>query len=98
MQGCHNHGFTLSGTIYNGTTALSGASITVKDAANNTFDMVSQANGNFYTSNAITFPVTVTASLCPDVRPMTAQVMAGNGGCNKTGCHQAGAQGPIHLP
>ena len=99
QQGCHNHGFTLSGTVYAGTTALSGASITVVDAANKTFDMVSQANGNFYTANAVTFPITVTASSCPDVKAMVGQVTtAANGGCNKTGCHQAGAQGPIHLP
>src|SRR5262245_16680908 len=44
LQGCHNHGFTLSGTLYDaaGTTALPGASITVKDAGGKTFDMVAQ--------------------------------------------------------
>jgi hypothetical protein len=96
---CHNHGFTLAGTIYtNTTTPLSGASITVTDAAGKSFDVVSQANGNFYTSQAIKFPVTVTASECPGVAPMVAQVTATMDGCNKGGCHVTGAQGRIHLP
>jgi len=96
--GCHNHGFTLSGTIYAGTTALSGATITVKDATNHTFDVVSQANGNFYTINAVVFPITVVASMCPDVAKMSSQITSGNGGCNKSGCHTTTAQGRIHLP
>jgi hypothetical protein len=101
MQGCHNHGFTMSGTLFaaaNSTTPVVGASITVKDAQGMTFDMVTQQNGNFYTSNAVTFPVTVIASSCPDVHAMSGSIAAGNGGCNKTGCHAAGAQGKIYLP
>lgn len=98
QNGCHNHGFTLSGTIYSAGAALSGATITVKDDTNNTFDIVSQANGNFYTINAVVFPITVVASSCPDVAPMASKITAGNGGCNKSGCHVAGAQGRIHLP
>lgn len=101
QSGCHNHGFTLSGTLY--TSALSatpviGATIVVKDAAGNTFNMVSQTNGNFYTGNAVQFPVTVIASGCPDVREMVSKVDANGGGCNKDGCHVAAATGPIHLP
>ena len=98
---CHNHGFTLAGTIYaaaNTATSLSGASITITDAGGKSFDVVSQANGNFYTSQAIKFPVTVTASACPSVAPMITQVTATMDGCNKGGCHVTGAQGRIHLP
>jgi hypothetical protein len=101
MQGCHNHGFTLSGTLYasaNSTTPVVGASITVKDAKGVTFDMVTQNDGNFYTSNAVTFPVTVVASMCPDSHAMSGSIAAGNGGCQKSGCHQAGAAGKIYLP
>jgi hypothetical protein len=99
MNGCHNHGFTLSGTLYNaaGTAAAPGASITVKDASGATFDMVAQQNGNFYTSQAIAFPITVYASQCPASTPMSGSVATGNGGCNKSGCHATGAQGHIHL-
>ena len=101
MQGCHNHGFTLSGTLYasaNGTTPLVGATVTVTDAANKTFDMVTALNGNFSTSTSVTFPIKVIASSCPSATPMIGTITAGNGGCNKGGCHAAGAAGKIHLP
>jgi len=98
MQGCHNHGFTLAGTLFNGAAPVIGASVTVVDANGTTFDMVTQRNGNFYSKTAVTFPVTVTASSCPDVKPMVGSIAAGNGGCNKSGCHAGGATGAIHLP
>lgn len=98
---CHNHGFSLGGTIFaaaNSTAPLSGATLAVLDAAGKTFDVVSQGNGNFYTSTPVAFPVTVTASLCPNVAPMITKVTATMDGCNKGGCHAASAQGVIHLP
>ena len=98
--GCHNHGFKLSGTLYttaNGAAPVSGATITIKDAQGFTYEAVSQQNGNFYTSSAMTFPVTVIASMCPDVKPMAGSIAAA-GGCNKTGCHTAAAAGRVHLP
>jgi hypothetical protein len=99
LNGCHNHGFTLAGTLYDaaGATALPGGSITVKDANGATFDMVAQQNGNFYTSKSIAFPITVYASSCPTSTPMTAAITTGNGGCNKSGCHASGGQGHVHL-
>jgi hypothetical protein len=101
MNACHNHGFTLSGTVYaslNSNTAVVGATVVVKDANNQTIKMVSATNGNFYTSQAIAFPLTVMATECPNVSAMSGQVAQGQGGCNKVGCHTAGAQGHIHLP
>ena len=101
MNGCHNHGFTLSGTLFtsiNSNTAVVGATVVVKDANGQTVKMVSATNGNFYTSTAIAFPITVLATECPNVSAMSAQVTQGQGGCNKVGCHTAGAQGHIHLP
>jgi len=104
MNSCHFHGFTLAGTLYSsasGTTALSGASITVKDASGQTFDIVSQADGNFYTSSSVQFPVTVYASECQIQQagvPMMASLTSGNAGCNQTSCHTTSAQGRIHLP
>ena len=98
---CHNHGFTLGGTLFaaaNSTTPLAGATITVVDAAGKSIDVVSQRNGNFYTSQAVMFPVTVTASLCPSVAPMVTKVTATMDGCGKAGCHVAGATGVVHLP
>jgi hypothetical protein len=101
LNGCHNHGFTLAGTLYTtaaGGTPVKGGSITVVDKNGQTFDMVSQLNGNYYTTKPLTFPVTVTASLCPDSKPMSATIPSGSGGCNKSGCHTAGAQGRVHVP
>jgi hypothetical protein len=99
LNGCHNHGFTLAGTLYNaGNTAIvAGGSITVKDANGAMFDMVSQSNGNFYTSQAIVFPIAVYASQCPASTPMSETIATGSGGCNKSGCHASGAQGHVHL-
>ena len=101
QNACHNHGFTMSGMIFtsiNSNTAVVGATVVVKDANNQTVKMVTATNGNFYTSTPVAFPVTVLATECPNVANMTAQVTQGNGGCNKSGCHSAGAQGQIHLP
>lgn len=101
MNGCHNHGFTLAGTLYTtaaGGTPVKGGSITIVDANGQTFDVVSQLNGNFYTIKPVAFPVHVTASMCPDVKPMAGTIAAGSGGCNKNGCHVAGGQGRIHIP
>jgi hypothetical protein len=105
MNSCHFHGFTLAGTLYTAATggsAISGASITVKDASGQTFDIVSQADGNFYTSNPVQFPVTVYASECQIQQggvPMMATVTSQqSGGCNASGCHTTSSQGRIHLP
>jgi hypothetical protein len=97
MGSCHNHGFTLAGTLFNNGVAVVGASITVADANGATFDMVTMRNGNFYTSKTIAFPVHVVASSCPNVAMMSGPIAQGQG-CNKSGCHVAGAQGQIHLP
>ncbi len=96
---CHNHGFTVAGTLYaaGGTTAVAGATITVKDANGALVDLISQQNGNFYTTQAVAFPIAVYASACPTSVPMVSTVASGNGGCNKSGCHASGAQGHVHL-
>lgn len=97
FQNCHNHGFTLAGTLYTnatGNTAFGGATITVTDAANVTFDLVTNVNGNFYTNRAITFPVLVVASSCPSAVRMVAS--SPNGNCNA--CHVGGTNEQMHLP
>ncbi len=103
MNGCHNHGFTLAGTLYSGSTALAGATITVTDSSGATIPIVSQENGNFYTTQAVQFPVQVSASDCPNTQVMSTPIHQTTGttyaGCNQRGCHEpAAGQGPIHLP
>ncbi len=104
-QLCHGAGgdaprFTLGGTLYTssaGTARLPGATIVVIDANNVVHKLPSAQNGNFWTTEAITFPVTVHASLCPDTRPMISPVADGD--CNAGGCHDSAApSGRIHLP
>ena len=100
QNGCHDHGFTVSGTFYttvNGAAPVAGATITVLDAAGQTFDMHSGTNGNFWSSTLVTYPLTITASECPTVMPMTEPVQSGAGGCNKVGCHSGSPTGRIHL-
>jgi len=46
-------------------------------------------NGNFYTSQAVTFPITVRASQCPSDTSMRAAVQTGQGGFNS--CHSSAA-------
>jgi hypothetical protein len=101
--GCHTGQgaaprWTLAGTLYDsrdGTAPISAATILVVDAAGVEHRLITASNGNFYTSAAITFPVRVTASKCPDAHSMGAQI--GDGNCN--GCHTANSsQGRIHLP
>jgi hypothetical protein len=100
MNGCHDHGFTVAGTVYstvNGNTPVIGATVRVKDAAGVTHDMVTMNNGNFYMSTQVTYPLTVLATSCPNIQPMSAQVAGpGPAGCNRTGCHVSNNR--IHLP
>ena len=102
QAGCHDHGFKLSGTLYTsaaGTTPVVGGAISVKDANGVVFDMISEANGNFYTTRTVAFPVQVIASACPDAKPMSGAISLADGNCNKAGCHVPGVgQGAIHAP
>jgi hypothetical protein len=96
---CHNHGFTMGGTLVKaaGGGPYVGAVITAVDATGKAIDITTYRNGNFYTKQPITFPVKVYASACPDVRPMVTQVQQADAGCNRGGCHVAGAVGPVNL-
>ncbi|MDD1713389.1 MAG: hypothetical protein LUQ69_09525, partial [Methanoregulaceae archaeon] len=99
FQGCHNHGFTLAGTLYaNATsqTAFAGAHITITDANGKVTDLVTMQNGNFYTTAAIAFPVTILASDCPSATKMNASVSTA--ACNQAGCHPGNTSMQMHLP
>jgi hypothetical protein len=90
--------FTIGGTLFSavtGGTAVAQATIHLVDGANNDIKLSTATNGNFWTTQAITFPVKVRASLCPNTdQSMASQVSAGN--CNMTGCHTSTFQ--VHLP
>jgi hypothetical protein len=98
---CHNGAvatlWTLSGTLYDGVAGanpVAGATIHVLDATGRRIDLITALNGNFYTSQAVAYPVTVSASLCPSTVPMIESVASGAPSCN--GCHGSGFR--VHVP
>jgi hypothetical protein len=83
--------FTVSGTLYDGTgggAPVGGVFVTVIDSNQNRIDMVSGTNGNFWTEQAVAFPLVTYASSCPDLVPMMQVVSDGD--CNAVGCHGTG--------
>lgn len=103
--------FTAAGTVYDklslaaGAQGLSGVTIEITDANGTKVSVVTAsqgAAGNFWTDQALVFPLKVRASQCPADRPMTdplaanANVAAGGGNCNRTGCHDSAMI--IHVP
>lgn len=97
FQSCHNHRFTLAGTLYTnatGNSGFSGATITITDANGKTIDIVTHRNGNFWTMEPLAFPVLVLASSCPSAVKMEASSATGD--CNS--CHVGGTNDQMHLP
>jgi len=103
--------FTAAGTVYDklslaaGAQGLSGVTIEITDANGTKVSVVTAsqgAPGNFWTDQALVFPLTVRASACPADRPMTetvaaaANVAAGGGNCSRSGCHDSAMI--IHVP
>jgi hypothetical protein len=99
MQGCHNHGFTLCGTLYQNATGnipFAGAHVTITDNNGMQLDTVTMTNGNFWFTTSIAFPVTILASDCPSAVKMNASASTGH--CNQGGCHPGGTSLQMHLP
>ena len=103
--GCHDGGaadgtaYTAAGTAYKGTgtaTPYAGATIHLIDANGNDIAVVTAGNGNFFTDQPVAYPVQTKISSCPYTLAMSTQVPAGQGSCNKAGCHDANL--PISLP
>lgn len=87
--------WTISGTLYRdaaGSGPIAGATIRVTDASGAKLNLVTASNGNFWTTQAVRFPLTVDASGCPTTTPMLSPVT--DGSCNS--CHGGGFR--IHLP
>ncbi len=96
---CHDHGFRASGTLFNAPgswTPFVGATITITDATGKLSYPVSTQNGNFYTYDDLTYPISIVVSSCPSIVAMQQKVMTKTG-CNDSACH-GGSQGHIHLP
>jgi len=98
LGSCHNHGFTVAGTVTlaDGATPAVNATVTVVDATGNSQDLVVGDNGNFFSYFPVLSPITIRASMCPSTQLMVSHPTSG--GCNASGCHEpGGVQGPVHL-
>lgn len=98
FQSCHNHGFTVAGTLYTnatGNTGFGGATISLTDNNGAKIDIVVNSDGNFYTSQAVAFPALTIASACPSAVKMP--LATANGNCNASNCHATTAN-QMHLP
>lgn len=100
--GCHDGGtpqapqWTAAGTLYRGaggSTPLAGGTIELVDANGTTVTLVSAQNGNFWTDQALAFPLRIKASDCSESRMMPTPAPLGS--CNQGGCHDTRR---IHLP
>ena len=90
--------WTVAGTLYSdpaGSSPVSGATIVVSDAAGKERKLVTGGDGNFYTTEAFTFPLDVAASKCPDHQEMIEPLESGS--CNASACH-GNSSFRIHLP
>ena len=99
MGGCHNHGFTFAGTLFDAAGApVSSAEVRLVDSAGKAILVHSGTNGNFYSSTPWTPPAHVAARTAANKVVMVAALSAAsNGGCN--GCHTTGGTAPkIHVP
>jgi hypothetical protein len=101
---CHRQGgtgtpYTLGGTIYadsGGKTPAAGVVLHFIDATGSDLTVVSQTDGNFWSTAPLTPPVISFASLCPKVTPMVGAIGSGDVGCNTAGCHTVGFR--VHVP
>jgi hypothetical protein len=93
---CHANGtnpdwrWTVAGTLYRdqfGNSVLGGATVRITDAKGIQYVLTTDAQGNFYTTMPVAFPISASASECPATLPMQQKV--NNGSCNSAGCHDA---------
>jgi hypothetical protein len=91
---CH-HKFTAAGTVYGsgaGGTGVDGAIVTITGSGEGqSVTLTTNSAGNFYTSSALTPPLTVELEYATTTATMSD---APDGGCN--GCHGDGSR--VHAP
>jgi hypothetical protein len=110
MSGCHDHGFTFSGTLVDSTGAgIGGAEVRLVDANGTTISVYTAtggSQGNFYSKTAFVGPAHIGVRNATASQNMltalqtTAQAPASSGGaCNACHCTGAGCTiAAIHLP
>ena len=87
--GCHGGGGDGKTWTVAGTFGGKGSRIVITDAGGKTLTLRAAQNGNFYTAEGVTFPLTVTVDGVPMARKSDGQVVPVTyGGCNA--CHGPG--------
>lgn len=96
--GCHDGQtatrFTAAGTVYSnasGTAAVSGATVVIAYGSGQSITTTTNSAGNFYFTQAFTYPATVTVT---GVGLNMSMPSAGYAGCNY--CHTGGSTGRVH--
>ncbi len=92
---CHRAGgegptFSVGGTLFRdaaGSAAVAGVTLHIVDATGKELSLVSARNGNFWSSQPVTYPLSAAASGCPSRSTMAAPIQQGGGNCNSGGCH-----------
>ncbi|HWM86385.1 MAG TPA: carboxypeptidase-like regulatory domain-containing protein [Kofleriaceae bacterium] len=92
---CHKNGmgptWTVAGTLVDGIGGgepIAGAHIYLVDGGGREYHLTTGRNGQFWTNQPVSFPVTTYATLCPDRKQMTITATSGN--CNGSSggvCH-----------
>jgi hypothetical protein len=97
---CHHQGnsedappFTYAGTLFDssgGAAPLAGGALHLIDANGLDAFVQTAINGNFYSTDLLTFPVVAFVSTCPTVVEMQNTIGDADGSCNQSGCHTSG--------
>lgn len=95
---CHRQGgdatpYSIAGTVYadsGGTAPAAGVQLHFKDASGLDVTVTTEANGNFWSVEALSFPLIAFVAQCPDVVPMVTPIAETDVGCNRAGCHTSG--------
>lgn len=101
---CHHQGgsatpYTVGGTLYTdsgGAKPAAGVTMHFIDGSGTDLVVVTQTNGNFWSTDPLVPPVIAFGSLCPNVVPMQAPIATTDVGCNQAGCHTVGFR--VHVP
>jgi len=95
---CHRQGgeatpFAIAGTLHTdsgGSAPAAGVTLHFKDAAGLDVAVVTAANGNFWSTDPLAFPLVAFVARCPDVVPMWTPLAERDVGCHQAGCHTSG--------
>jgi len=105
-SGCHGSGgegprFSAAGTVFAGgasTTGVKGAVVTIVSTGGATLELTTNSVGNFYTSAALTPPLTISVSHGGNANSMASTAPSGAcGSCHKPAATGAAARARVHV-